>query len=252
MQFVKALLFPIALLLALGAHAGKITVAAAADLKFAMDEILSTFRQANPNDKVEIVYGSSGKLQTQIQQGAPFDLYFSADIAFAQTLVQNGFAATPAKPYARGRLVLWSASQDATKMTLNSLAGAKITRVAIANPQHAPYGNRAQEALRAAGLWEKVAPKLVYGDNIAHTAQFVQTGNAQVGVIALSLALSPELSAQGGYSLVPSQLHQPLEQGFIITRRAADNLLARRLADYMDSPTARAVMGRYGFELPCF
>ncbi len=238
------------LLLAMGTHAEMITLAAASDLKFAMDDILTSFRQAHPANQVSVVYGSSGKLQTQIQQGAPFDLYFSADIAFAQTLVRSGFAASQAKPYARGRLVLWSKGLDATQMTLTSLADARITRVAIANPQHAPYGRRAQEALRSTGLWETVAPKLVYGDNIAHTAQFVQTGNAQVGIIALSLALSPELSAQGGYWLIPSQLHQPLEQGFIITRRAASNQLARRLADYMDSPWAHAVMNRYGFEFP--
>ena len=139
---------------------------------------------------------------------------------------------------------------DASKLTLASLADPKITRVAIANPKHAPYGKRAAEALQAAGVWDKVEPKLVYGENIAHTAQFVQTGNAQVGIIALALALSPELASKGGYWLIPDNLHAPLEQGFIVTKRAEGNALAKRFADYMGSKPARAVMTKYGFVLP--
>jgi molybdate transport system substrate-binding protein len=249
-KVIKPLLFACAMLLALSAHAEKITIAAAADLKFAMDEIVGTYKKANSADEIDVVYGSSGKFQTQIQQGAPYDLYFSADISFPRDLAKNGFAASEVKPYAVGRIVLWSASLDASKMTLNSLTDPKITRIAIANPQHAPYGKRAEEALRASGLWDKVEPKLVYGENIAHTAQFVQTGNAQVGVIALSLALNPELSGKGGYWLIPDKLHEPLEQGYIITRQAAGNALAKRFAEYMGSKPARAVMTKYGFVLP--
>lgn len=236
--------------LALSAHAEKITVAAAADLKFAMDEIVATFKQANPSDEVEVIYGSSGKFRTQIEQGAPYDLYFSADIAFPRELAKNGLAASEVTPYAVGRIVLWSASMDASKMTLDSLIDPKIAHIAIANPRHAPYGKRAEEALRASGLWEKIEAKLVYGENIAHTAQFVQTGNAEVGIIALSLAVNPELSGKGGYYLIPDKLHEPLEQGFIITRRAEKSALAKRYADYMGSNTARAVMKKYGFVLP--
>ncbi|WP_026435203.1 molybdate ABC transporter substrate-binding protein [Acidovorax sp. JHL-9] len=250
MHFFRPLLLAGVLLFAASAHAGKITVAAAADLKFAMDEIVTTFQQAHSAGQVEVIYGSSGKFHTQIQQGAPYDLYFSADIAFPRALAKAGLAASEVKPYALGRIVLWSAGMDARQMTLASLADAKIARVAIANPRHAPYGKRAEEALRASGLWGKVEPKLVYGENIAHTAQFVQTGNAQVGIIALALAASPELARKGGYWLIPDDLHAPLEQGFIITRRAENNALARQFADYMGSKAARAVMTRYGFVLP--
>ena len=233
------------------AHAGeRITIAAAADLRFAMDEIVKQFRTAQPDDVIDVIYGSSGKFFTQIQQGAPYDLFFSADIGYPHELEKSGFAGAPAVPYATGRIVLWSPSRDASKMTLKDLANPKIGKVAIANPQHAPYGKRAEEALRALGLWEKVEPKLVYGENIAHAAQFVQTGNAQVGIIALALALSPELASKGGYWLIPDHLHQPLEQGFVITRRAQGKALAQRFADYMGSPAARAVMTRYGFVLP--
>lgn len=250
MNLTRILLIISVLVLATPAHAEKITIAAAADLKFAMDEIVASFKQTNAEDDVEVIYGSSGKFHTQIRQGAPYDLYFSADIAFPRALAQAGLAASEVKPYAFGRIVLWSAGKDASKMTLESLLDEKVTRIAIANPRHAPYGKRAEEALRAARLWEKVEPKLVYGENIAHTAQFVQSGNAQVGIIALALAVNPELSGKGGYWLIPDELHEPLEQGFIITKRAAGNVLAQRFSDYMVSNPARAVMRKYGFVLP--
>ena len=250
MALRKTLLLAALLLLPIGGQAEQIRVAAAADLKFALDEIATSFKQANPADEVDIIYGSSGKFFTQIQQGAPYDLYFSADIAFPRDLAQAGYAATEVRPYAVGRIVLWSADRDASRMQLADLTDPTITRIAIANPRHAPYGQRAEEALRAAGLWEQLEPKLVFGENVAQTAQFVQSGNAQVGIIALSLALSPTLVTMGGYGPIPDHLHQPLEQGYIITKRAADKALARRFADHMGSATARAVMTRYGFVLP--
>ena len=138
---------------------------------------------------------------------------------------------------------------DAAKMTLASLTDPKITRIAIANPKHAPYGKRAEEALRAAGLWDKLQPKLVFGENIAHTTQFVQTGNAQVGIIALSLAVNPELAKKGGFYLIPDSLHNPLEQGFIITKLGANKALAKQFGDYMGSKLVRNIMTKYGFVL---
>ena len=230
--------------------AEKITIAAAADLKYAMDEIVVLFRQARPADEVVAIYGSSGKFFTQIQQGAPYDLYFSADITYPRTLKAGGFAASEVQPYAVGRIVLWSSSRDVRKLTLNDLTGQSIGRIAIANPKHAPYGKRAGEALKAAGVWDKVEPKLVYGDNVAQTAQFVQTGNADVGIVALSLALGPEMSKLGSYALISDKLHQPLEQGYIVTQRAAANSLAQVFARFMASREARAIMVRYGFVLP--
>jgi len=250
MRLTKTLLLAGTLLFSLSAQAEKLTIAAAADLKFAMAEIVTAFKQEHSADEIEVIYGSSGKFNTQIQQGAPYDLYFSADIAFPRQLVEKGHAASAVKPYAFGRIVLWSPSLDATQLTLESLTDPAITRIAIANPKHAPYGKRAEEALRAAGLWDKVEPKLVYGENIAQTAQFVQTGNAQIGIIALSLALNPELADKGGYWLIPDSLHEPLEQGFIITERAANSALAKSFADYMSGPESRRIMTHYGFVLP--
>lgn len=250
---IQGLIIAVALLFisaAPSASAGeKITVAAAADLKFALEEIVVLFNKSHPADKVETVYGSSGKFHTQIQQGAPYDLYFSADIAYPRALAAEGLAASAVQAYAIGRIVLWRPLPDMEKMTLSDLDDPAIRKIAIANPKHAPYGKRAEEALRSAGLWDKVEPKLVYGENVAQTAQFVQTGNAQAGIIALSLALSPEMSKQGSYALIPEKLHQPLEQGFIITRRAANNPLALTFTRFVMSREARAIMERYGFAL---
>lgn len=233
------------------ALAEKITVAAAADLKFAMEEIAASFRAAHPDDVVEVIFGSSGKAHTQIQQGAPYDLYFSADESFPRELIEQGLSASPEViPYALGRIVLWSNTLDASAMTLDSLANPEIVHVATANPAHAPYGRRGVEALKAAGLWEKVEPKMVYGENITHASQFVQSGNAQVGIISLSIAVAPELASKGKYFLIPDNLHEPLRQGFIITKRAENNALAHAFADYMNSREARSVMIHYGFILP--
>jgi len=229
---------------------GRITIAAAADLKYALEEILVEFRRANPGEEIETSYGSSGKFHTQIRQGAPFDLFFSADIEYPRMLAREGLAASAATPYAVGRIVLWSISRDARRMKLADLADPTFRKIAIANPKHAPYGKRAEEALRAAGVWSQIETRLVVGENIAQAAQYVQTGNADVGIIALSLALNQELAANGSHALIPERLHQPLEQGFIITRRAAANPLALRFAEFMASPAARKILVRWGFALP--
>jgi molybdate transport system substrate-binding protein len=251
MKTVKILAITFAIMMNTAiSHAEKITIAAAADLKYAMDEIVSEYLKGHRADEIEVIYGSSGKFHTQLQQGAPYDLFFSADIAYPEEMKKNGLAASDVIPYAFGRIVLWSAVFDATKMTLESLTDPKFAKVAIANPKHAPYGKRAEEALRASGLWEKIESKLIFGDNIAHTAQFVQTENAQIGIIALSLAVNKELASKGGYWLIPDTLHEPLEQGFIITKRAADSALSKQFAEYMSSKNARAVMTKYGFVLP--
>lgn len=244
------ILFLIAQLAAISAYAGEITVAAAADLKWAMEDVSKAYMKDHPDDRINVIYGSSGKFFAQLQNGAPFDIYFSADIAYPRELAAKGLTASEVKLYAVGRIVLWSPKLDASKMTLASLADPKFQHISIANPKHAPYGKRAEEALKATGIWAQVESRLVYGENIAQAAQFVQTGNVEVGIIALSLALSPKLAESGGYYLIPDKLHEPLEQGFAITQRAANNPLAKRFADFMSGQPARAIMTRYGFVLP--
>lgn len=225
-------------------------MAAAADLKSAMDEIVAGFERANPGEDVEAVYGSSGRFHAQIKRGAPYDCFFSADIGYARDLFAGGFAVSEAKAYAVGRLVVWKPGMDSADLTLAGLADPAVVRIAIANPRHAPYGKRAVEALRASGLWEKVEMKLVFGENVSQAAQFVRTGNSEAGIIALSLAMGPELAGKGGYRLIPDSLHAPLEQGYIITLRGGRNVLAKRFADHMGSKSARASLARHGFTLP--
>jgi len=230
--------------------AGSLTIAAAADLKYAMAEVVEKFRASRAGDRIEVIYGSSGKFFTQIANGAPFDMYFSADIAYPKKLEQQGLTAGSTQPYAVGRIVLWSLNPELAKTALKDLPRAPINKFAIANPKHAPYGLRAQEALQRQGVWEAMQPKLVLGENIAHTAQFIESGAAEAGIIALSLALSPNMQGRGGWALIPAAWHAPLEQGFAITRRAAGNPLAKDFASYMASEPARVVMRRYGFVLP--
>ncbi len=250
MMFTRIAVIILLLLSSASAHAESINIAAAADLKFALDEIISGFNREHTGDQIQATYGSSGRFHTQIRQGAPYDMFFSADIAYPRELAKSGLAASEVKPYGLGRIVLWSSSMNAARMTLASLNDPMIKRIAIANPKHAPYGKRAEEALRAAALWEKLQPKMVFGENISQTAQYVQSGNAQIGIIALSLALGPELAKTGGYFLIPENLHAPLEQGYIITRRGADKPLVKKFAQYIESKKARSVMARYGFKQP--
>lgn len=230
--------------------ADSLTIAAAADLKYAMAEVVGKFRAGRPGDKIEVIYGSSGKFFTQIANGAPFDMYFSADINYPRKLEQQGLTAGPTQPYAVGRIVLWSLKPELAKTALKDLSHAPINKFAIANPKHAPYGLRAQEALQHQGVWDAMRPKLVLGENIAHTAQFIESGAADAGIIALALVLSPNMQGKGSWTLIPAMWHEPLEQGFAITRRAADNTLAKDFANYISSEPARVVMRRFGFTLP--
>ncbi|WFE69185.1 molybdate ABC transporter substrate-binding protein [Thiomicrospira sp. R3] len=229
------------------AQAQKMIIAAASDLKFALDEIHAQYLKTYPNDQVEVIYGSSGRFSQQIENGAPFDLFFSASMDYPKDLQQKGFAATEPKLYALGRIVIWSRRHDASQMTLNDLMERRYRRVAIASPDHAPYGVRAMEALQAAGIWDEIQPKIVIGENIAHAAQLIESGAANIGIIALALALNPQLSRHGGYSLIPEEMHQPLEQAYIITQRAKDNPIAFRFAEFMEQPVATRIMEQYGF-----
>ncbi|HVC16359.1 MAG TPA: molybdate ABC transporter substrate-binding protein [Rhodanobacter sp.] len=236
----------------LSAQAGNgrhITIAAAADLRFAMDAVVASYRQEHPADAIDVVYGSSGKLLTQIEQGAPFELFFSADSGYPQQLVAHGQAGGQPVPYALGGIVLWSASIDMRKVQVGDLLQPRFGRIAIANPQHAPYGKRAEQALRAAGIWDQLQSRLVYGENIAQTAQFAQSGNAGVGIVAQSLMLDPAM-AGGSYVEVPAAAYEPLRQSFVLTRRGAGNPLARDFEHYMQGARARGILVRYGFHLP--
>ena len=226
-----------------------LTIAAASDLRYALDEVITLFRQRQPGTDIKVVYGSSGKISTQIRHGAPYDVFFSADIRFPAQLYNDGLAATAPEPYALGHLVLWSPKQNMTGIALNQLVELHFDRLAIAQPAHAPYGLRAKEALQTAGVWQAIQAKLVYGENVAQTAQLAQSGGADIAIIALSLARFPELASHG-YQLIPSELHQPLTQAYVITRHGADKTAAQQFTSFMAQTEVLAVMQRYGFEKP--
>ncbi len=247
-RVVYALLL-LTLLLPTSLYAQPFTIAAASDLRFALDDIVKVYKQQFPEQDVTLIYGSSGRMSTQISNGAPFDIFFSADIAFPLMLQEQGLTATDPAVYAIGRLVLWSSRMDASQMTLNDLTSDRIRRIAIAQPAHAPYGQRAQEAMQYAGVWDQVQDKLVFAENIAQAAQMAESGAADIGVIALSLALFPTMQAHA-YHLIDDTMHQPLTQGFVVTRVGADKKSVQTFADFMATPAAHDIMVRYGFVLP--
>jgi molybdate transport system substrate-binding protein len=225
-----------------------ITVAAAADLHGALDQIALAYQGEHPGSRIDVVYGSSGNLSTQIEQGAPFDLFFSADSDFPKQLVQHGKAGGEPITYAEGHIVLWSASIDMKGVSVKDLLQPRFGRIAIANPQHAPYGKRAEQALHAAGVWDALQPRLVIGENIAQTAQFVQSGNAQVGFVAESFARNP--NTKGSYAPVPASLYEPLLQSFVLTSHGTGNALAKDFTAFVQGARARAVFVQYGFRVP--
>ncbi|MGM0767079.1 MAG: molybdate ABC transporter substrate-binding protein [Pseudomonadota bacterium] len=250
MKLLRPLLFACSLLLATAAHADKFTIAAASDLRFALNDIIEVYRNDHPEHEFEVIYGSSGKMTTQIINGAPYDIFFSADISYPERLKAEGLTATDPAVYAIGRIVIWSNTLDASTLTLADLpTHPRIRRVAIAQPSHAPYGLRAQEAMQATGAWEAVQPKLVFGENIAHTSQMVESGAADVGIIALSLAKFPAM-AKHPHHLIDEELHNPLTQGYVVTKRGGDKVPVMNFAAYMETEAAHEIMERYGFVMP--
>jgi molybdate transport system substrate-binding protein len=229
----------------------EVVVAAAADLKFAMDSLVATFSKTNPDITIKVVYGSSGNFFQQIGNGAPFDLFFSADIDYPRQLTANHLTLSEPHLYGTGQLVLWSKTIDPAVDKMNTLLNSSISKIAIANPAHAPYGRRAEEALRHYQLYDQIKDKLVLGENIAQTAQYAQSGAADIGIIALSLALSPAMQQSGGkYWLIPADSHQPLEQGFVLLPHAKDNKGAYPFMNFITTPEARAILKSFGFNQP--
>ena len=227
-------------------------IAAASDLRFALAEIAGAFR-ADTGQAVELSFGSSGNFARQIRQGAPFEMYFSADESYVLGLARDGFTRDRGTLYAVGRIVIIAAAGSALRAdgSLEDLRAAltdgRVTKFAIANPEHAPYGKRAEEALRHQGLWDAIRPKLVFGENISQAAQFATSANAQGGLIAYSLALSPKVSALGAFALVPDDWHSPLRQRMVLLKRAGP--VAERFYAYTQQSAARAIFRRYGLVL---
>ena len=221
-------------------------IAAAADLHFALEEVSREFRAAHPEVDLETAYGSSGNFYAQIRNGAPFDLFLSADAQYPRTLAHDGLAAGAVFNYAAGRIVVWVPSSSPLDPA-TALRDPSVRHVAIANPAHAPYGRAAEAALRAMGLYDSLQAKLVLSENISQAFQFVQSGAADVGIVALSLASAPAARGQGRYWEVPAETYPKMEQCGVILK---DSAAARQFRDWLTGPAGRALLLRYGFWLP--
>jgi molybdate transport system substrate-binding protein len=228
-------------------------IAAASDLQFALEEVAASFT-SETGQTVNLTFGSSGNFLRQIQQGAPFQMFLSADEGFVQQLAQAGKTEDGGKLYAVGRIVLFAPKGSSLKVDAEladlraALADGRIQKFAIANPEHAPYGRAAEEALRSRGLWNAVQPRLVLGENVSQAAQFATSGTAQGGIFAYSLALSQHVADRGTYVLIPAEWHKPLRQGMVLIKGAGAT--ARAFYAYVQQPAARAIFRKYGFVLP--
>ncbi len=244
----KAVLI-LALLFAGIARAQDIRVAAAADLQFAMQDVAAQF-QKQTGAKVDVTYGSSGNFFTQMQNGAPFDIFFSADIDYPRKLEAAGLAEPGTLyQYAVGRIVIWmpaDAKADVVRDGWKALLDASVQKISIANPEHAPYGRAAVAALQRAGIYDQVKAKLVYGENISQAVQFVQSGNAQAGIVAMSLAVSPGMK-DGKRWEIPVGLYPPIEQGAIVLKSAKNKQQARAFLEFVKSEAGRGTLAKYGF-----
>lgn len=231
----------------------RVRIAAASDLQAALEDIIDEYAADHPDVEVTATYGSSGTFYSQLTNGAPFDLYLSADLSYADQLVEAGKAdADDVFRYAIGRLVLWAPNDSPVDVTqgLAGLDGSDLRALSIANPEHAPYGVAAVEALKAAGVYDAVQDKLVLGESVAQAAEFTSSGNAEAGIIALSLALSPELQDRGTYLEIPLDTYETIDQGGVVLGDAGDPEAARSFRDFLLSDQGIAVLKRYGFYLP--
>ena len=234
------------------AVAAEVTIAAASDLSFAFKEIVAEFEQTTGNH-VKLTLGSSGNFYAQIQNGAPFDLYFSADIGYPRKLEEAGLVLPGSLyPYAVGRIVLWAGHGSHLDLSkgLEVLRDPTIKKIAIANPKHAPYGRAAVAAMEHFKVYDQIKDRLILGENISQAAQFIESGACDAGIIALSLALAPAMKAAGQYWEIPATAHSPLEQGAVILKHSKHPEAARQFLEFMKGSQGQEIMKRYGFTLP--
>ncbi|WP_228343201.1 molybdate ABC transporter substrate-binding protein [Candidatus Methylacidiphilum fumarolicum] len=226
-----------------------LTVAAAADLRFVLPEIIGPYQTRNPDVKVEVIYGASGKFYEQILRGAPFDIFLSADKEYPFLLYTKGYAAEEPFQYAEGRLVLWmrrglfGEGKDWKELLTNN----KVSKIALASPQHAPYGKIAKTALENAGLWEKLDSKFVYGENVIQAFQFAEGKNAELAFIPLTIALSPKASNEGNYVEIPHSFYPRILQYGIIIKKLANLSIAKKFKEYLLSEESQKTLKKYGF-----
>ena len=232
----------------------EVRVAAASDLKFALEAVSAAFRKKHPDVAITPTYGSSGNFYAQLSNDAPFDLFLSADVAYPQKLIEHGKGSPDSLfRYAVGRIVVWVPNEsklDVRPRGLEALADPSVKKIAIANPKHAPYGRAAEAAMRHAGVYERVKDRLVLGENVAQAAQFVQSSSADVGVVAHSIAVSPAMRDAGRSWEVPAEAHPWIEQGGVVLTWAKDRDAANAFKQFMVGGEGRAILKSYGFADP--
>jgi len=231
----------------------QITVAAAADLNAALTEIAASYEKSG-GSAIRLSFGSSGNLFNQIQNGAPFDIFFSADLDYPNKLIEAGLAEKSSLyHYAVGKLVLWvpaSSLLDVEHRGMSILPDPSVKKISLANPEHAPYGRAAVAAIRHFGIYEKVSDRFVFGENISQAAQFVESGNAQAGFVALSHALAPGMKEKGRYWIIPSDTYPVLRQAVVILSHSSKKAEAAAFLKYLQKPESTAVLRHYGFSVP--
>lgn len=234
------------------AEGGAVRVAAAADLRFALDDIVDAFHLRRPDIKVQVTYGSSGNFYAQLSNRAPFDVFLSADVDYPRRLIREGLAPADGDfVYGVGHIVIWvlqSSSIDVEKLGMQSLLSPEVRKIAIANPRHAPYGRAAEAAMRSMGVYEQVKERLVLGDTVLQAGQFVESGSADIGIISRSHALAPSLRGKGRFWEVPLDAYPRRVQGGVIMSWAQDRSAAMALRDFVLSEEGRTILRRYGFE----
>jgi molybdate transport system substrate-binding protein len=228
------------------------TVAAAADLQSAMQDVTTQF-QKQTGKAVKVTYGSSGNFFQQLQNGAPFDMFFSANLDYPRKLESAGLVEKDSYyGYAKGKIVVWVPNDSKLDISsgLKALLDPKIGKIAIANPEHAPYGQAAVAAMQKEGIYDKVKDKFVLGENISQTASFVVSGSADVGVVALSLALSPNMKDKGRYAEIPAADYPPIEQACVILSSSKNKELAEQFLTFVKSAAVADILVKYGFDVP--
>lgn len=230
----------------------RLSIAAAANLVYVLDALNAAFKEVEPEVALTVATGASGNLVAQIRNGAPYDLFLSADLEYPRALVAQGDAdAKTLTTFARGKLVLWTTNPDIKLPSVSVMVKSNaVHKIALANTDTAPYGRAAKQALEHLGLWAEVQIKFVFGENITQTAQFVETGSADIGFVALSLVLSPKLKNRGQWIAVPAELYAPLDQGAVLTRRGKKNPAAAHYLEFLRGDKARTIFERFGYSVP--
>ncbi|HEY4784948.1 MAG TPA: molybdate ABC transporter substrate-binding protein [Bacteroidales bacterium] len=246
---MKRIIIFLLLVVGMTVHAQTIRVAAAGNLRYILDDIKSRYAIKNPRVKIDVILGASGTLTQQIINGAGYDFFMAADRSFPDKLKEQGVASGDVKTYAFGKLVLWSNMLDISK-GLDILLDKSVTKIAIAKPAVAPYGERAIQCLKFYGLYDKVKDKIVYADNIAQAAQYVSTGNAEVGFVAYALLMGPELKDKGTYFMPDTKSYKPVEQACVLIKGWERNPEAAKFMKFVLSLECKPIFEKYGFIVP--